>query len=61
MMQARYSESNQPTRYSQRSSARSTRDDDDIDDQVTYFSYNQEEWQSTESFQSLSEPSISVR
>ena len=61
MMQARDSELNQPTRYSRRTSARSARDDDDDDDQVTYFSYTQEEWQSTESFRSPSEPSTSVR
>lgn len=63
MMQARDSELNQPTRYSRRTSARSARDDDDDDDddQVTYFSYTQEEWKSTESFLSPSEPSTSVR
>ena len=61
MMQARDSEFNQPTRYSRRSSIRTTRDGDDDDDQVTYFSYPQEEWQSTGSFRSSSEPSISVR
>lgn len=62
MMQARESELNQPTRYSRRSSVRTARDDDDDnDDQVTYFSYTQEEWQSTESFRSSSEPSASVR
>jgi hypothetical protein len=63
MMQARDSELNQPRRYFRRTSVRSARDDDDgdDDDQVTYFSYTQEEWQSTESFRSSSEPSTSVR
>ena len=64
MMQARDSELKQPTRYPRRTSVRTARDDDhdhDDDDQVTYFSYMQEEWQSTESFRSSSEPSISVR
>ena len=60
MMQARDSESNQPRRYSRRSSVRTARDDDD-DDRVIYFSYTQEELQSTESFRSSSEPSTSVR
>ena len=57
-MQAR--ELNRPSRYSGRNSVRTARDDDDdydYDDQVTYFSYTQEEWQSTESFQPYSEPS----
>ena len=48
-------ELNQPSRYSGRNSVRTARHDDD--DQVTYFSYTQEEWQSTESFQPYSEPS----
>ena len=55
MMQAGDSESNQPTRYSRRTSFRSTRDDDVDDDQVSYFSY-QNDRQSTES-----SPSTSVR
>ena len=63
MMEARDRELNQPTRYSRRTSARTARDDDDDDDddEVTYFSYTQEEWQSTESSRSPSEPSTSVR
>ena len=61
MMQARDSELSQPTRHSRKSSVRTARDDDDDDDQVTYFSYTQEEWQSTESFRSSSEPSTTVR
>ena len=62
MMQARDSELKQPTRYSQRTLVRTARDDsDDDDDQMAYFSYTQEEWQSTESSQSSSEPSTSVR
>ena len=72
MMQARDSELKQPTCYPRRTSVRTARDDndnnnnynnnnDDDDDQVTYFSYPQEDWQSTESFQSFSEPSTSVR
>lgn len=61
MMQARDSELNHPTRYSRRTSVRTGRDEDDDDDQVTYFSYTQEEWQSADSFRSSSEPATSVR
>ena len=62
MMQARESELlSQPRRYFRRTSVRSARDDDDDDDQVTYFSYTQEEYQSTESFRSSSESSTSVQ
>ena len=61
-MQARDGELNRSTRYSRRTSVCTARDNsDDDDDQVAYFSYTQEEWQSTESFQSSSEPSTSVR
>jgi len=50
MMQARDSNKNQPRRYYRRTSFRSAHEDDD--DQVSYFSYAQEEQHSTESSRS---------
>ena len=59
MMQARNNDINRPARYYRRTSFRSARDDDD--DQVSYFSYTQEERHSTESSRSSTNHSTSVR
>jgi len=56
MMQAR--DNNEPSHYYRRTSFRSTRDDND--DEVSYFSYRQEERHSTESSRLPTNPSTSV-
>jgi flagellar biosynthesis/type III secretory pathway protein FliH len=57
MMQAR--DNDEPSHYYRRTSFRSTRDDND--NEVSYFSYRQEERHSTESSRSPTNPSTSVR
>ncbi|KAF8801091.1 hypothetical protein BYT27DRAFT_7262318 [Phlegmacium glaucopus] len=59
MMQARDNDRNQPRRHYRRASSRSVRDDDG--DQVSYFSYTQEERHSTETFRSPTNPSTPRR
>ena len=60
MMHARDHDINQGRRYHRRPSLRSARDDDN-DDQVSYFSYTQDEQDYPESFRSATPRSTSAR